>query len=266
MSPEYAPVPFLSPAVQRGFGFFETALLAGRRAVLWVPHLDRMQRILSGLDLPKPSRKRLNAAAKRVLDASSTKLAKPAEQRALRLTWFAEGDDLDDPASYRLEAHILPIPESRLARRSGSHCVSLPLDLQRDTPGVKSTSYFAAMQGGRLAKKAGGDEGLFRSPDGSYLEGTTTGLAAWNGGTPVLAPKGVLPSVTAAAFFGGQAGTALLKAEDLREGSILLGSLTMATPLVTLDGAPCARPAGMLARIAEFNRRLLEDPAFGTDL
>lgn len=263
MNVEFAPVPFLSPAVQRGFGFFETALLSGRRAVLWEPHLDRIQRILSGLDLPKPSRENLNAAAKRVLDASP---AKPSEQRALRLTWLAVGDDLDDPASYRLEAHLLPIPESRLARRKGSHCVSLPPDLQRDTPGVKSTSYFAAIQGGRIAKKRGGDEGLFRSAEGTYLEGTTTGLAAWNGGTPVLAPKGVLPSVTAAAFFAGQAATALLTAEHLREGSILLGSLTMATPIVTLDGAACARPPEMLARIAEFNRRLLEDPAFGTEL
>jgi len=263
VSVDHAPVPFLSPAVQRGFGFFETALLAGRRAVLWEPHLDRMHRILTSLDLPKPSRESLDAAARRVLGAAPPK---PAEQRALRLTWFAVGDDLDDPASFRLESHLTSIPESRLARRSGSHSVSLPLDLQRDTPGVKSTSYFAAVQGGRLAKKAGGDEGLFRSPDANYLEGTTTGLAAWNGGTPVLAPKGVLPSVTAAAFFGGHAALAPLKAENLREGSILLGSLTMATPILTLDEAPCARPPEMLARIAEFNRRLLEDPALGTEL
>jgi len=263
MSPEHAPVPFLSPAVQRGFGFFETALLAGRRAVLWEPHLDRMHRILSGLDLPRPSRERLNAAAKRTLDASPVRTG---TQRALRLTWFAVGDDLDDPASYRLEAHVVPIPESRLVRRNGSHSVSLPLDLQRDTPGVKSTSYFSAMQGGRLAAKAGGDEGLFRSPDGHYLEGTTTGLAAWNGGEPVLAPKGVLPSVTAADFLGGHAASAPLTADNLRAGSILLGSLTMATPILTLDGTPCARPPEMLARIEKFNRRLLEDPALGTEL
>ncbi len=101
---------------------------------------------------------------------------------------------------------MIPIPESRLARRNGSHAVSLPLDLQRDTPGVKSTSYFAAIQGARVAKKAGADEGFFRGHDGRYLEGTTTGLAAWNGGTPVLAPEGVLPSVTAAAFFDGAGG------------------------------------------------------------
>ncbi len=264
MAVEYAPVRYLSPAVQRGFGFFETALLAGRRAVLWEAHLDRMNRILTGLDLPKPSRTHLNEAARRVLDASPA--ASKVEQRALRLTWFAEGDDLDDTASYRLEAHILPIPESRLARRKGSHSVSLPLDLQRDTPGVKSTSYFAAIQGGRLAQKAGGDEGLLRSLDGHYLEGTTTGLAAWNGGAPVLAPKGVLPSVTAAAFFDGAEGTAPLTAKTLRDGALLLGSLTMATPLLTLDGAACAQPPAMLLRVAAFNRQLLEDPVFGTEL
>jgi 4-amino-4-deoxychorismate lyase len=264
MPVEYAPVPFLSPAVQRGFGFFETALLAGRRAVLWGPHLDRMLRILSGLELPLPSRERLNAAARKILDASPS--VGSGDQRALRLTWFAEGDDLEDDASFRLEAHLLPIPESRIARRKGSHSVSLPLDLQRDTPGVKSTSYFAAIQGGRLAKRAGGDEGLLRSLDGHYLEGTTTGLAAWNGGAPVLAPKGALPSVTAAAFFGDTSASAPLTAEKLREGAILLGSLTMATPILTLDGAPCERPPEMLARIAEFNRRLLDDPAFGTEL
>lgn len=263
MSVDFAPVPFLSPAVQRGFGFFETALLAGRRAVLWEPHLHRMRRILSSLDLPKPSVERLDAAARSALDASP---AEPGEQRALRLTWFAVGDDLEDEASFRLEAHLMPIPASRLARRSGSHSISLPLDLQRDTPGVKSTSYFAAIQGGRLARKAGGDEGLFRSPDGHYLEGTTTGLAAWNGGAPVLAPKGVLPSVTAAAFFGGLPESAPLTAEMLHRGALLLGSLTMATPLLTLDGTPCARPPEMLARVAEFNRRLLTDPALGTDL
>jgi 4-amino-4-deoxychorismate lyase len=263
MSAEHAPVRFLSPAVQRGFGFFETALLSGRRAVLWKPHIDRMQRILTGLDLPKPSPERLLAAAKSALDASP---AGPAEQRALRLTWFAEGDDLEDASSFRLEAQVMPIPQSRLERRRGSHAVSLPFDLQRDTPGVKSTSYFAALQGGRVAKKAGGDEGLFRSADGHYLEGTTTGLAAWNGGAPVLAPKGVLASATAAAFLDGGFASAPLTAELLRDGALLLGSLTMATPILTLDGRSCARPPDMLARVAAFNRRLLEDPALGTDL
>src|SRR5262249_5118084 len=35
----FAPIPWDAPAVERGIGFFETALVIGRRAVLWRPHL-----------------------------------------------------------------------------------------------------------------------------------------------------------------------------------------------------------------------------------
>ncbi len=255
---DHAPVPYLSPAVQRGFGFFETALLVGRRAVLWDPHLDRLLRGLARLDLPAPSRDAMEKAAGRAVDGLAPK---GDVQSGLRLTWLAAGEDVESPDAWRLDAYLIAIPESRLARRDGSRAVSLPLDLQRDTPGVKSTSYFAAIQGGRLAKKGGADEGLFRGHDGRYLEGTTTGLAAWNGGTPVLAPEGVLPSVTAAAFFDGQASVAPIGEERLRAGAILLGSLTTAAPLLTLDGKPCAQPPEMLARIRSFRERLLHDPA-----
>jgi branched-subunit amino acid aminotransferase/4-amino-4-deoxychorismate lyase len=260
---DHAPLPYLSPAVQRGLGFFETALLVGRRAVLWDAHLDRLLRGLLRLDLPAPSREAIDAAARRAVDAFAPGTG---VQSGLRLTWLAAGEDVESPSSWRLDAYVIPIPESRLARRDGSRAVSLPLDLQRDTPAVKSTSYFAAIQGGRLARKAGADEGLFRGHDGRYLEGTTTGLAAWNGGTPVLAPEGVLPSVTAAAFFEGRAAVAPIGEEDLRAGGVLLGSLTTAAPLLALDGRPCAQPEAMLGRIRAFRERLLGDASLSRAL
>jgi 4-amino-4-deoxychorismate lyase len=257
-----APLPYHSAAVQRGFGLFETALLVGRRAVLWDAHLDRLLKGLARLDLPAPSRDALDATARAAVDAFAPK---GNTQSGLRVTWLAAAEDVDAASSWRLDAYVIPIPESRLARRNGSHAISLPLDLQRDTPAVKSTSYFAAIQGGRLAKKAGADEGLFRGHDGRYLEGTTTGLAAWNGGTPVLAPEGVLPSVTAAAFFEGGEAVAPLGESDLRAGAVLLGSLTTAAPLLSLDGLPCAQPPAMLARIRAFRERLLEDPSLSRE-
>ncbi len=258
-----APVPYHSAAVQRGFGFFETALVVGRRAVLWDAHLDRLLNGLLRLELPAPSRDSLDAAASAAVDVFGPK---GDAQSGLRLTWLAAGEDVEAAAAWRLDAYVLAIPESRLARRNGSHAVSLPVDLQRDTPAVKSTSYFAAIQGGRLAKKAGADEGFFRGHDGRYLEGTTTGLAAWNGGTPVLAPEGVLPSVTAAAFFGGRAAVTPISEAHLRAGGILFGSLTTAAPLLSLDGKPCAQPPEMLARIAEFRERLLAEPSLSRRL
>lgn len=261
--PDFAPLAYLSPAVQRGFGFFETALLVGRRAVLWDAHVDRLLRGLARLDLPAPARERVDAAAGTAVDARAPR---GADQSGLRLTWLAAGEDVESAAAWRLDCYVIPIPESRLARRNGSHAISLPLDLQRDTPGVKSTSYFAAIQGARLAKKAGADEGLFRGHDGRYLEGTTTGLAAWNGGTPVLAPEGVLPSVTAAAFFEGKAAVAPIGEEHLRAGAVLLGSLTTAAPLLSLDGRACAQPPEMLARLRAFKEKLIGDPSLSREL
>jgi hypothetical protein len=43
---------------------------------------------------------------------------------------------------------------------------------------------------------------------------------------------------------------------DLRAGAVVLGSLTLAAPLVSLDGEPCACPPSMLERIAAFNAEL----------
>jgi 4-amino-4-deoxychorismate lyase len=258
-----ADVPFDAPVVERGMGFFETVLLVGRRAVLWEPHLARLLRTLRRFSLPEPERARIDAAASEVVDEAALP---PGEERGLRLGWIAVGADLDAPASWRLDISVRPVPENTLARRKGAHAVTLPTDLRRDTPEVKSTSYFAALLGLRIARNKGGEEGIFTNPDGTCLEGTSTSLLAWNGGTPAHAPNGALPSVTAAAFLGERDLRLPLTPGLLREGALLLGSLTLAAPIVTLDSAPCAVPPAMAERIREFNQRLFSDPALGTML
>ena len=256
-------VPFNAPAVERGMGFFETVLLVGRRAVLWKPHLARLYGTLRRFGFPEPDLPSLEASARAAVDEAALP---PREERGLRLAWIATGTDLEQPASWRLDVSVRPVPESTLARRSGSRAVTLRADLRRDTPDVKSTSYFAAVAGLRIARRAGGDEGLFTAPDGSYLEGTATSLIAWNGGTPARAPNGALPSVTAALFLEGGQGDVPLTADVVRRGALLCGSLTLAVPVVALDGAPCSVPEAMTARIRDFNRRLLSDPQLGTML
>lgn len=258
-----ADVPFNAPIVERGVGFFETVLVAGRRAVLWEPHLRRLEATLLRFSFPAPARAKLESAARAAVREASLAVG---EERALRLAWIAVGSDLDDPASWRLDVSIRAIPGSTLERRSGCRVATLPSWLRRDTPEVKSTSYFAAIAGLRMARKAGADEGLFTAPDGSYLEGTSTSLIAWNGGNPVRALSGFLPSVTAAAFLSDGDAMAPLTREALGAGSLLCGSLTCAVPLVALDGEPCVVPSAMDARIRDFNRRLLSEPSLGTIL
>lgn len=254
-------VPGDAPAVERGVGFFETVLVAGRRAVLWNEHASRLLSTLSAWELPAPSEDDLRRAA-----AGAFERFPGSGERGLRLSWIAVGADLERRESWRLDVSLRPIPDSTLARRDGSRCVSLPPALRRDSPGMKSTSYAAAILGLRFARRAGGHEGLFTHVDGSYLEGTGTALAAWGRGRPFRAPAPTLPSVTAQAFLTGEDRRATIRSADLRAGSLLLGSLTKASALMSLDGEACDVPPALEAAVAAFNQRLLSDPALGVTL
>lgn len=254
MSP--APVPFDSPAVERGLGFFETLLLVGRRAVLWEPHARRLFSTLAALDLPAPTAGELEEAARGALGD----LPDGPDQRALRISWIAVGQDLEAPACWRLDASLRAIPANTLARRAGSRARTAPERLRRDSPGFKSTSYFGAVAAQREAKKAGCDEALFREGR-LYLEGASTGIVAWNGGALAGLGPGALPSVTTEAFLDGRGERRGLRREELLAGALLIGSLTTAAPLVSLDGEPCERPGEMLRACEAFRERLLGDAA-----
>lgn len=254
MSPE--PVPFDAPALERGFGFFETLLLIGRRAVLWTPHARRLLTTLEILDLPAPSLEALESSSRVALKG----IEDGEEERALRLSWIAIGHDVEAPASWRLDASVRPIPANTLSRRDGSRAVTVPEHFRRDSPGFKSTSYFGAVSALRHARRSGGDEALFFD-GGLYLEGASTGLVAWNDGRLAGLGPGALPSVTTDAFLDGAGERRGLDREELLSGALLLGSLTTAVPLLSLDGIECNRPPAMLRACEAFQGRLRTDAA-----
>lgn len=254
MSPD--PVPFDAPALERGFGFFETLLLVGRRAVLWQPHARRLLTTLESLDLPAPSLEALDSASRGALGG----IEDADQERALRLSWIAMDHDVEAASSWRLDASVRPIPPNTLSRRAGSRAVTVPERFRRDSPAFKSTSYFGAVAALRHARRSGGDEGLF-TDGGLYVEGASTGLVAWNGGRLAGLGSGGLPSVTAEAFLDGAGERRGLDREELLSGGILLGSLTTAVPLLSLDGVECVRPPAMLRACEAFQQRLRTDAA-----
>jgi 4-amino-4-deoxychorismate lyase len=258
-----ARIPFDAPVVERGAGLFETVLLIGQRAVLWDCHVERLLTSLQQLGLPAPERPQLTFAARRAIarlpaDPNDDSLADSQKESGLRVSWIAVAAELGDPRAWRLDVSLRPVPSLTRERRSGGRGVSLPLELCRDTPTVKSTSYFSAVLGLRKAQEQGGNEGLFRAPDGSYTEGTATALVAWDDGRLLQSQHPILPSVTASALLGPSARRGLLSRELLASGAILLGSLTKAAPLLQLDGVACQVPPLMLEKIAHFNRQLAE--------
>ncbi|MCG3194341.1 MAG: hypothetical protein DIJKHBIC_03599 [Thermoanaerobaculia bacterium] len=258
---ETVPLTVFSPAVERGIGLFETVLLRGRNAILFFEHWERFSSSVQRLELPAPRREEFLEAAEKAIDAAGVGMEDVTE-RALRLAFVAAGNDLDDPSSWRLDASVRKIPAWTLERRAGARTVTLPSWIQRDTPGIKSTSYFGAVIGQRVARHAGGNEGLLVDSAGHYLEGTSTGLAVWveESESFVAALGPALSSVTLAAFLAHEPQRRPLTAEDIRAGAVLAGSLTRVVPARELDGRPCSVPDRMLERVEAFNRRLEADP------
>lgn len=259
-----AAVPYDSPAAERGLGVFETVLLVGRRAVLWDAHTGRLLGSLRRLELPGPSPGDLLARAAEELDEAG--VTDDGAERAVRLAWVAVGADLDDPASFRLDVSLRPIPAPTLGRRSGVRAVTLPPSFRRDTPWLKSTSYAAAVLGLRHARRCGGDEGLFVDERGGLVEGTSTALLAYEGGGWAGLGPLALQSVTAEAFLAGRGTRRAVLPEEVRRGAVLIGSLTTAAPIVALDGVPCAAPEAMVAEVTSFTARLRTDPSLSRPL
>jgi len=186
-------VPFNAPAVERGMGFFETVLLVGRRAVLWEPHLARLYGTLRRFGFPEP-----DLSVSRDFRANCRGRggrSRPGRNAASAWPGSRRGPDLEQPASWRLDVTVRRFPESTLARRTGSRAVTLRADLRRDTPDVKSTSYFAAVAGLRIARRAGGTRGSSRHPTAATWKGRRPSLIAWKRRHAGPGPSGALPSV-----------------------------------------------------------------------
>ena len=178
----------------------------------------------------------------------------------MRLTWVAVGPDLDSIDAWRLHARLGVVPAATIERRAGCVAVTLPATLQRDTPEFKSTSYLSASLGLRHARRMGANEGLFVGGDGRYLEGTSCAIVAWDDGRLVRPAGGALPSVTAHAFerhLGVESERRDLTRADLLGGAVALGALTLAVPLLSIDGDDCRRPAAMDEAIRAFNHHLV---------
>ncbi len=246
-------VPGAAPAVERGVGFFETILVVGERVILRDQHIRRLTESLNSVELPAPSCREIDRAI-----ANAVVGRNGQEESALRLTWLAIGHNLDDSSAWRLDASVRPIPPTTIKRRNGCEAISLPAGFRRDMPQLKSTSYLAAVLGLRRAIRQGCDEAFFTAVDGSFVEGVATALVAWNGGIPTASEHLALPGVTAAAMLGAELRRGVLSRQLIRRGAIVLGSLTKAAPLLTIDGEACDLPQPMCDRIQSFNQQMTE--------
>ncbi|WP_236790468.1 aminodeoxychorismate lyase [Amycolatopsis sp. GM8] len=231
--------------LMRGDGIFETVLVAGGTPRELRPHLDRLARSASMLDLPEPDDDAWQRATRLVIDNWAGD-----DEFALKLV-YTRGLDAG-PTAFAMG---IPIEEKVIrARAEGVAAVTLErgIDpgLAERAPwlllGAKSLSYAVNMAAGREAARRGAGDVIFMATDDSVLEGPTSNVIIARGRTLYTPPAtiGILPGTTQAAVFRGAERLGWttkiepLAAADLRDndGLFLASSVRKLTRVHTLDG------------------------------
>lgn len=250
--------------LMRGDGVFETVLVADGSPRELRPHLDRLARSASMLELPEPDDEAWQRAVRQVLDNWTGEA-----EFALKLVYTRGGDSAPDagPTAFAIG---IPIDEKILhARAAGVSAVTLErgIDpaLAERAPwlllGAKSLSYALNMAAGREAARRGAGDVIFTAADGSVLEGPTSNVIVARDRTLYTPPAtiGILPGTTQAAVFRGAERLGWttkiepLSAADLRDndGLFLASSVRKLTRVHTLDGEALPDSTRVHAELAQ---------------
>jgi len=235
--------------LMRGDGIFETILINDGEARELRPHLDRLARSASMLDLPEPDDEAWQRVTRQVIDHWPG-----GREFALKLVYTrgVEGDPAGKPTGFALGLEIAEKVVRARAEGVGVVTLERGIDpgLAERAPwlllGAKSLSYSINMAAVREAERRGASDVVFTATDGTVLEGPTSNVIVARGRTLLTPPPslGILPGTTQAAVFRGaeRAGWATkiepLRLDDLRtaDGVFLSSSVRKLTRVHTLDG------------------------------
>lgn len=230
----------------RGDGVFETIGAFDGEPVNVGPHLARLARSASMIDLPEPDQATLAEAVDAAIAAHP-----PVAELSVRvmLTRGIEGAGSptcwiharvsDDWAPYRAGMHVAVMDRGL----STTAAETSPWLLA----GAKTLSYAVNMAAVREAARRGAADVLFVASDGYVLEGPTSTLLVRRGEqfltTPVSA--GVLAGTSVKSLFdwlrkdGVEVGEELMTVADVAgsDGAWLLSSTRLAAPIAQLDDA-----------------------------
>lgn len=249
----------------RGDGIFETVLVQDGRPRELEPHLERMVRSATMLELPALDLDVWRARVRQVIDNWTG----PAEL-ALKLV-YTRGIDGGDgtPTGFVLGMEIGD--SVRRARTEGVSAITLERGIEpgiaQRAPwlllGAKSLSYAVNMAANREAARRGADEVIFTEagPTGPMvLEGPTSTLVVVEGRTLRTTPSqlGILPGTTQGALFraaeraGWSVKTEPVAVADLTEADAVLfvSSVRKITRVHTLDGVPLRDSTAVHAELA----------------
>ncbi|WP_193106596.1 aminodeoxychorismate lyase [Brachybacterium sp. FME24] len=228
----------------RGDGVFETIGAFDGKPVNVGPHLERLARSCSLLEMPEPHQETIAAAIDAAIDAHA---AVPELTVRVMYTRGIEGSGV--PTCW-IDAHV---SADWGPYRTGIRVITLDRGLSTAVPetspwllpGAKTLSYAVNMAAVREAKRRGAADVLFVATDGYVLEGPTSTLLVRRGDTYLTTPvsAGVLPGTCVNTLFaalqheGHEVREELMTVQDVAtaDGAWLLSSTRLAAPLTHLD-------------------------------
>lgn len=266
---------------QLGDGVFET--LRARRAVAieFQEHLLRLRESAAATALPVPlSDAEFSAAIGALLEAAGLAgTGDPPGDAAVRIT-LSRGpvEARNAPASVApsptvvIQASPFAPPPARILEHGLRVIVTtLRHDPASPLAGVKSTSRADSIMARLEAERAGADDAIYPTPDGSLTEGTTANLFVIRGDELATPPfsEGVLAG-TMRTWLLAHAGEVGLRAVERRlwprdvvgaDEAIFTSSVSGAQPVVALDGVAIGSgvPGPAWRRIREARERWIDE-------
>ncbi|MGP9538267.1 aminodeoxychorismate lyase [Brachybacterium sp. AOP43-C2-M15] len=231
----------------RGDGVFETVGVFDGRPMNLGPHLERLARSASQVELPEPDQATIAEAFQAAVDAHD-----PVEEMSVRIMLTRGIEGVGTPTCW-IHARV---SDDWSSYRAGMRVAALDRGLSTTIaetspwllPGAKTLSYAVNMAAVREAARRGAVDVLFVASDGYVLEGPTSTLLVRRGEefltTPVSA--GVLPGTCVNTLFawlheseGRTVSEELMTVEDVvgSDGAWLLSSTRLAAPIARLDDA-----------------------------
>ena len=230
----------------RGDGIFETIGAFDGRPINVGPHLARLARSASLLQMPAPHQETLLAAIDAAIEAHAD-----VPELTIRVMYTRGIEGTGTPTCW-IDAHI---SDAWAPYRRGIRVAALDRGLSTAVPetspwllpGAKTLSYAVNMAAVREAKSRGAQDALFVATDGYVLEGPTSTLLVRRGDTFLTTPvsAGVLPGTCVTTLFtalqdeGHEAREQLMTVADVAgsDGAWLLSSTRLAAPITHLDEA-----------------------------
>lgn len=250
--------------VLRGDGIFETVLVVDGKPRELGPHLDRLAKSATMLDLPEPDLEAWEHATQQVIENWSG-----SSEVAVKLVYTrgSEGDPDAEPFCYALGMEI--DEKTKRARSEGVAVVTLDRGFAPDVAerapwlllGAKTLSYAVNLAALREAARRDAEDVLFTASDGSVLEGPTSTVLVAKGRTLYTPPPnvGILPGTTQRGVFrAAEKAGWTVKSEPIPAGELasadgvfLASSVRKVTRVHTLNGTPLADSRDIHAELCD---------------